>query len=202
MASRKKAGAVVGRRLDELVAVDAQLQIRLRHVKPAVWRRVIVPETITLAKLHTVIQVAMGWTDSHLHQYLIDGQIYGMPDPDWETDPPARDERRVRLKALIEAGVRKLAYEYDFGDGWEHDVTIEDLVTAPSSGPRVRCTAGANACPPEDVGGYGGYASFLAAIADPEHPEHDDTLSWVGYPFDPTAFDLNAVNQRLARIKA
>ena len=203
MASRRPAAprALPGG-LKELLAADLQLRIELMHIEPHVWRRVIVPETVTLAKLHQVLQAVMGWTDSHLHEYVIARKHYGTPDPDWPAEEPLHDERRVHLKPFIEARVRRFTYLYDFGDSWEHEITLEDLMLPKDTGPRLVCTAGENACPPEDVGGTGGYASFLEAIADPQHEQYQEMLDWIGYPFDPRAFDLNAVNQRLARIKA
>jgi Plasmid pRiA4b ORF-3-like protein len=203
MASRKSAAprAIPGG-LKELLAADLQLRIELMHIEPHVWRRVIVPETVTLAKLHQVLQAAMGWTDSHLHEYVIARKRYGTPDPDWPSTEPVLDERRVQLKPFIEARVRRFIYLYDFGDHWEHEITVEDLVVPKNNARRIVCTAGENACPPEDVGGEPGYANFLQAIADPHHEQHQELQGWIGYPFDPHAFDLNAVNQRLARIKA
>jgi len=203
MASRRPAAqrAIPGG-LKELLAADLQLRVELLHVEPHVWRRVIVPEAVTLSKLHQVLQTAMGWTDSHLHEYVIARKHYGIPDPDWPSEEPLQDERRVQLKPFIEARVRRFTYLYDFGDGWEHEITVEELLARKDSGPRIVCTAGENACPPEDVGGERGYASFLEAIANPHHEQYQEMLDWIGYPFDLRSFDLNAVNQRLARIKA
>lgn len=203
MASRRPAvPPAAARSVEKLLAVDVQLRVELKHVKPHVWRRVIVPETVTLAKLHTILQAAMGWSDSHLHEYEIAGRRYGIPDPDWPTSEPVLHERRVKLKALVEGRIRRFVYHYDFGDDWEHEVTLEDILAPKAGQPRVRCTAGENACPPEDVGGDPGYESFLEAIRDPAHEEHEQMIEWIGYPFDPAAFDINTVNQRLARIKA
>lgn len=203
MASRRSAAqrAIPGG-LKDLLAADLQLRIELMHIEPHVWRRVIVPETVTLAKLHQVLQAVMGWTDSHLHEYVIARKHYGTPDPDWPTDEPLQDERRVHLKSFIEARVRRFTYLYDFGDSWEHEITVEDLMLPKDTGPRLVCTAGENACPPEDVGGTGGYASFLEAIANPQHEQHQEMLDWIGYRFDPRACDLNVINQLLAHIKA
>ena len=202
MASRRPAAPRAAQgRLKDLVTADLQLRIELQHTEPHVWRRVIVPESLTLAKLHTVLQAAMGWTDSHVHEYEIAGKHYGTEDPDWPSDQPMLDERRVRLKSFVEARVRRFTYVYDFGDDWEHVVTIEDLVAPKDRRQPIVCTAGENACPPEDVGGGHAYGSFLEAIADPKHEQHQQMLDWIGYPFDPRAFDLNAINQRLARIK-
>ena len=164
------------------------------------WRRAHVPETITLAKLHTIFQRTMCWTNSHLHEFEIARRRYGVPDPEWPEETPLTNERRVKLNSFIEAGVRRFIYLYDFGDSWEHIVKIEDLVSHDPDCAPIVCTAGENACPPEDVGGQPGYVEFLAALADRTHEEHETMRRWIGYPFDPAAFDLNAVNRALARI--
>lgn len=109
------------------------------------------------------------------------------------------DERRVRLSQLIRHAGDRLAYVYDFGDGWLHDLRIERSVPAPASSRQVVCLAGARACPPEDCGGIGGYATFLAAMANPHHTRHVEYREWIGGDFDPEAFDLEAVNRALAR---
>jgi len=143
----------------------------------------------------------MGWTNSHLHEYEIARQRYGTPDDYYPDEEPVIDERRVRLKPLLESGLRRFIYVYDFGDHWEHIVTVEDLMMPKPDAPSVQCTAGENACPPEDVGSTGGYANFLAILRDPNHEEYADTLTWAGGAFDPAAFDLAAANERLAVIK-
>lgn len=205
MASRRRAVSprAVARRVAALTAMPVQLRVELRDVKPIVWRRLLVPETVTLAKLHVILQCSMGWTNSHLHEYEIARRRYGIPDDDndWPGAEPVADERRVRLKPLIESGLRRFTYQYDFGDSWEHVIKVEDLVPPKSATPPIICLAGANACPPEDVGGYPGYAEFLAALADPAHEEHAHMRSWVGGTFDPTAFDLAEINRNLATIK-
>jgi hypothetical protein len=202
MASRPStAPRAVARRVAKLTALQAQLRVELRGVEPLVWRRVLVPENITLAKLHVVLQWTMGWHDSHLHEYEIARRRYGIPDDEWPSTEPVTDERRVRLKPLIEDGLRRFTYLYDFGDHWEHIVKVEDLVPPKPDRPLIVCLAGANACPPEDVGGYPGYAEFLDALKDPMHEEHANLLRWIGGSFDPTAFDLAEINERLTAIK-
>jgi hypothetical protein len=181
--------------------LQAQMRIELREVKPVVWRRILVPENVTLAKLHVILQAAMGWTYGHLHEYTVGRQRYGMPDDEWPDDEPVIDERRVRLKSLIEDRVRRLRYLYDFGDNWEHDIRLEDLVLPRIGAPLLFCTAGENACPPQDVGGPPGYEEFLAALANPSHPEHESMTRWIGRPFDAAAFDLAEANERLGEIK-
>jgi pRiA4b ORF-3-like protein len=173
-----------------------EIKIELREVRPAVVRRVQVPGEMSLAGLHAVVQAAMGWTDSHLHEFEIAGARYGQPDPDWD-DGEVGDEAKTKLFRVAGQGGR-LGYVYDFGDGWTHTLTVEEVL-APEPGVRYpRCVSGRRACPPEDVGGPWGYDGFLAAMADPAHPEHDEYRGWVGGPFDPAAFNLDEVNEQLA----
>ena len=203
MASRRPAAnRAVARRVAKLTALQAQLRVELKRVEPLVWRRILVPENITLAKLHGVLINAMGWMGGHLHEYEIARQRYGVPDDEWPDAEPLNDERRVRLKSLLETGLRRFTYIYDLGDYWEHVVTVEDLVVPKPGLPPVRCTGGENACPPEDVGSADGYAAFLEILKDPTHEDHASMLEWAGGSFDPTAFSLDEINQRLADIKA
>lgn len=174
-----------------------RLGVTLRGVRPPVWRRIEVPAELTLARLHGVLQAAMGWTNSHLHHFY-QGQVYYGP-VDLLDDLAVEDERRVTVGDVLRRLRQRITYEYDFGDGWEHDVVLEARVERE---PRVRyprVVAGERACPPEDVGGAWGYAEFLAAVADPAHPEHDDLLDWYGDDFDPEAFDLAATDRRVRR---
>jgi hypothetical protein len=176
-----------------------QIRVTLKGVRPPIWRRLLVAGDTRLARLHDVLQIAMGWTDSHLHQFTAGGIAYGQPDREYGLD--VRDERRVALSQVLAREKAKLAYQYDFGDSWEHDVLVEKIL-APEPGVRYPiCIAGRRACPPEDCGGIWGYAGFIEAIRDPQHPEHDDTLEWIGGDFDPEQLDLDAINQELSRIR-
>lgn len=179
-----------------------QLRVDLLDVSPLIWRRLLVPDSIVLPTLHQVLQVTLGWTDSHLHEFVINGIRYAAPDPDWSEDLQQRDERRVVLnKALGQS--RCFDYVYDFGDDWHHVITVEDVrVGSPSEPLSLRCLAGENACPPEDVGGSHGYVDFLAALADPTHEQHEEYRAWNGGSFEPTRFDLLAINQQLSKTKA
>jgi hypothetical protein len=178
-----------------------QLRIELLDVKPAVWRRLLVPADIRLPRLHRVFQAALGWTNSHLHEFIINGARYADPDPEWMEELKQKDERRVPLATALGGESRAFEYCYDFGDGWHHSVVVEDPYVPPVAGTVLQCLAGENACPPEDVGGPPGYADFLAAIADPRHEEHENFLAWRGGGFDAARFDRKAVNQALRKIK-
>ncbi|GAC1672886.1 MAG: plasmid pRiA4b ORF-3 family protein [Steroidobacteraceae bacterium] len=178
-----------------------QLKIELLDVVPTVWRRIIVPETIQLSQIHQVFQAALGWTNSHLHEFVISGVRYSEPDPDFEDDDEHLDERHVPLQKALGMDARCFDYVYDFGDDWHHVVLIEDQHITMQRSPSIRCEDGENACPPEDVGGALRYADFLAALADPAHEEHAVFREWSGGRFDPRAFDLDAANRALRKIK-
>jgi Plasmid pRiA4b ORF-3-like protein len=189
MASRRTATPrALARRLATHIRLQFQLRVELQTVKPLVWRRVLVPDYVTLPKLRVILQWTMGWTNSHLHEHEIGRRSYGIPDEDWPCDEPLIDERHVRLKSLLDTGLRRFTYLYDFGDGWEHVVSVEDLVQPKADSPLIACSAGENACPPEDVGGPHSYSEFLDILKNPNHEEHADMTNWVGGAFDPAAF--------------
>jgi hypothetical protein len=172
-----------------------ELEIVLEEVEPPVQRRVQVPGEVSLAVLHEVVQSATGWTNSHLHEFAVDGRRYGIVDPDWDGQD-VTDEAKVKLFRLVREG-DWFGYLYDFGDNWAHRLTVEKIV-APEPGVRYpRCVSGQGACPPEDVGGPWGYEEFQAVLADPSHPEHGERLEWMGGPFDPHRFDLAEADRAL-----
>jgi len=180
-----------------------QLKIMLKWSKPPIWRRVIVRGDMSLDRLHWVIQLAMGWTNSHLHQYMLGRTCYGTPDPDSASmGMDILNEKRYTVADLAPAAKKKFIYEYDFGDGWQHEVVAEKILPPDSAFKPPVCLAGANACPPEDCGGMSGYYNLLATLADPKHPEHDELKEWVGGNLDPTRFDLHEANDGLKRFKA
>jgi hypothetical protein len=178
-----------------------QLKITLGEIEPEIWRRVVVPSSLTLAELHAVIQGAIGWQDSHLHMYEIGGRRYEIPGPDGSsTVDECRDERAYRLEDLLTKGM-EFVYVYDFGDDWGHWIDVEELREADHRETRPKCTAGNRACPPEDCGGPYGYPEFLDALADPSHPEHTDIKEWAG-EFEPEAFSTAQSNSLIAAILA
>jgi len=176
-----------------------QLKTSLKHSKPPIWRRIQVKGDTTLYKLHQIIQIAMGWTNTHLHQFIADGVYYGEPDPEFAFE--VVNERRVRL-AQVAGGVKdKFIYEYDFGDGWEHEIMVEKIMEPEPKVSYPRCIKGKRSCPPEDVGGVWGYFHFLEAIENKDHPEHGEYLEWIGGSFDPEAYECAEVNEELGEIR-
>jgi len=179
-----------------------QLKITLRDTHPPIWRRVLVPGHFTLGDLHWVIQVAMGWTNSHLHHFRVGETFYSLPTPytDWE-DANEKDSTDMRLDTIAPEAKVKFIYEYDFGDSWEHEILVEKIFPPDPKLKSPVCLKGARACPPEDVGGVWGYAEFLRAIKNPKHKEHRMYMDWSGGDFDPVVFDLDATNKLLKKIK-
>jgi hypothetical protein len=180
------------------VAPIYQIKVTLEDTRPPIWRRLLVRSDITLGDLHTIIQAAMGWWDYHLHQFIVGETYFGVPDPDYDSYMEMRDEQGVTLGQIAPREGFKFRYEYDFGDGWLHQVLVEKALSPEPGQSYPLCIKGRRACPPEDVGGTWGYVNFLEAIQDPDHEEHDEYLDWVGGDFDPEAFDLDEVNEVLS----
>lgn len=168
-----------------------ELRVQLRDIRPSVWRMLLVPHQVTLNELHRLLQAAMGWSDSHLYLFHIDGSLYGEPNPEWGRD--LRNSKRTRLEEIADEGCRSFLYEYDMGDSWMHEITLQRTVES-NGKESPRCTDGARACPPEDCGGPPGYEDFLEAISDPRHEQHEFMLDWADGEFDPQYFDIAAVN--------
>ena len=170
----------------------AHLRIKLDDVEPAVVRRVEVPLTIRLDRLHLVLQAAMGWTNSHLYEIRARDVGWGRPDPYFGDGPLDASKTRL-IDVLEDVGARSLKYLYDFGDGWEHSVRIERITDAVPGIAYPHLIEATGRCPPEDVGGPWGYREFLDAIADPNHQEHTERLQWIGGHFDPNHVDAETL---------
>ena len=178
-----------------------QIKVTLTDLQPPIWRRIQVRGDTTLAELHRNLQRTLGWTDRHLHQFIICGEHYGVPDEDDPGAHQTRDERRYRLDDVAAGAGAPFTYTYDFGDNWEHILEIEKTFPPDKSVRYPVCLAGAHTCPPEDVGGIPGYENFREAIGDPQHPDHKVLSEWIGGSFDPEAFDLDEVNRLLRAMR-
>ena len=176
------------------------LDVSLRGIRPRIWRCFAVPASIKLSRLHAVLQLAMGWTDSHLHEFTDGvGTRYGIPEHNDE-EPP-QDERKVRLDALIGERGDTLDYLYDFGDSWEHEIVLQSVAPAPKRPVKAEFIAGEGKCPPED-GGVPGYYEMLEALADKGHSEHERFKDWlIDGTFDPKGFDPVLTNLRLRSLR-
>lgn len=175
-----------------------RLHIALLDLSPPIWRQVEIASRSTLAELHWVLQAAMGWQGSHLHDFEIGEQRYGVPDPEFMEDD-LQDETSMSVAEALPDKRASLFYRYDFGDGWTHAILAEEIVAADPGAVYPRVLGGARACPPEDSGGSFGYADLLAILGKPRHKEHRSMREWVGLSFDPERFSLEEANRRLHR---
>ncbi|CAA7618937.1 conserved hypothetical protein [Magnetospirillum sp. LM-5] len=173
----------------------ARIRIELQDIEPKIWRRVDVPLSTSLMGVHDIIQVAMGWQCEHLFEFRVGDKIYSEPYPD--DDMYARktyNAKSIRLKTLVERGVGRFLYTYDFGDNWQHDIVIESVRDGDAEIDYPVFVDGARRCPPDDVGGSSGFMDFLEAMLNPTHEEHHQMLKWYGKPFDPQ--DINDAHVR------
>jgi len=182
-----------------------QIKVLLSHTKPPVWRRLIVDSRISLDALHDVLQISMGWTNSHMHQFVDrDGVIYAQSYDD--EFMPSLGNKMIEESAVLLSEVLKkekdwIKYEYDFGDGWEHKIILEKMLPHKKNQFSVVCIKGKRACPPEDCGGPWGYAHMLEQLAAPEDDEeYAELLEWLGDDFEPESFDLEETNEILQEI--
>lgn len=181
--------------MDEII----QLKITLAHTKPPIWRRILVDRNATFLELHYIIQIAMGWSNSHLFEFQFGD--YRVGEVDHEFDDFGMGElleaSETTLDQMITGITSKFIYEYDFGDSWIHKIVVEKYLPRDKSAEYPLCIAGKLNCPPEDCGGIPGFYNLLEIIADKKHPERKETLQWLGGSYDPAHFDKDAVNKIL-----
>jgi hypothetical protein len=177
----------------------ATIRIELRDTDPLIWRKVEVPTSITLTILHDIIQAVMGWSDYHLWEFTIDKQRYGLPmEDDWGAKP-RRDAAKVCLRDVLKPRKTTIDYLYDFGDGWEHRLTVTGVRPGDPTVAYPRYVGGEKNAPPEDCGGLPGFYDLLDAMTDTEHPNHADVIELAG-AYDPDKLDELSIKQALLRI--
>lgn len=171
-----------------------QIKVSLNEIKPSIWRRFLVKDTTTLPALHKILQTVMGWTNSHLHHFVVDGEVYSEPDEDNEIE--YIDYRKTRISDVMDSVNDEMTYEYDFGDGWEHTLILEKVIDSDPDMKDPVCLAGERNCPPEDCGGAYGFMEILKNL---NHEEYETWKTWVGEEYDSERFDINMVNRLLQR---
>lgn len=172
-----------------------QLKVTVRDVDPPVWRRIALRSDVSLGEMAAVLEGAMGWAGYHLHQLQVGDVRYGMRDPDSEAHE--LDENQFQIASVLSEIGMEMAWIYDFGDGWEHDVVVE-AIGPPEPGVEYPvCLDGQRACPAEDCGGPGGYAYLLEVVENPQHPEYAELSDWLSPDFDPEHFDADAATDAM-----
>ena len=176
-----------------------QLKLTVHEIRPAIWRRILVRSDTTLARLHLVIQVLMGWYDYHLYQFRIANEPHGPPRDD-DADYGYRKSVKVSIATAFAKGLDTIIYEYDFGDGWEIGIRLEKKIPERIQRERAICTGGARHGPMEDSGGPHGYQEMLGILRNPHHEEHDEIEQWIGSNFDPEGFNIDFENRLLREL--
>jgi hypothetical protein len=176
-----------------------RVHVSLLAIEPLIWRRIELSSQTTLRQFHRALQIVMGWENYHMHEFLVGKQRYGVPDSTYDEPGEVIVEGKIHLSDVLPAPGAQILYIYDFGDYWQHLVTLEEVVPAEPGAEYPRVVSGARSCPPEDCGGTGGYANLLDILMDPKHEDHQHMRDWAGEKFLAEAFSLNAINLRLRR---
>lgn len=187
----------------EVKIIEAiRIKISLDKTNPLIWRELLVARDITFYKFHHAIQIAMGWTNSHLFEFTIEGYRIGEIFENLEEQDESHiiNARETKLIALIDKEGEDFKYEYDFGDGWSHSIILEKFESLENTQQLPFCLSGALKCPPEDCGGITGFYDFLSIISNKRHPDYQDTKVWAGGKFNSTEFDVVKINKQLKNI--
>ena len=169
-------------------------QMKLSLIDTEIWRRFIVRSDTRLPEFHKIIQTLMGWTNSHLHHFKVNSLFYGPPEEDFNSSV---NYEKVDLEMIVKKKGFCFYYEYDFGDGWEHEIVVEDILPFQKGHFYPECLEGQKACPPEDCGGAPGYCQILDALKDKGNPENEEILEWLGNFYNPDLFDVKGINRLL-----
>ena len=185
------------------------LRVILENSKPVIWRDILVPSDLSLEALHYVIQTVMGWENSHAHQFIAEKVIYsndternnvddeyGLLDTE-ELEKQNCNEKKYTVGNLLTKEGASIVYEYDLGDSWTHQVELRKILPVDANVRQPRCIKGEKACPPEDCGGIWGYTDMLESL---QNTEDTHILTWFGENFNPTDFDIEAINKTLRRL--
>ncbi|MCF7708665.1 MAG: plasmid pRiA4b ORF-3 family protein [Verrucomicrobia bacterium] len=181
-----------------------QFKITLTAITPLIWRRIQVPAMYSFWELHVAIQDAMGWLDCHLHTFRIpeehENRFIEIGSPsDVFDDETIIPEHKTPLAQYVTDPGQVIKYEYDFGDGWLHEVLLEEALPKTKGARFPKCIDGERACPPEDCGGPPGYYELLETLQNPEHEEYEDSVDWLKnhlknyHPFNPDEFSPSKV---------
>lgn len=184
-----------------IMSQTLHFKIVLIESKPLIWRTFQVTDDYRFDRFHQVIQIVMGWQNSHLHEFRIKDRLIGMVD-EWseEYSPGMEDETKIYLRDVSLDEKEAFTYLYDFGDSWSHVIYLENISNTKLLDPI--CTGAEKACPPEDCGGVWGYSDLLEILKDPSHPEYDEYIEWLPSGFNPDHFSLEAVNTELKKFGA
>lgn len=183
-----------------IIMAILQLKIELGGITPKIWRRFLVKDNITFHGLHTIIQEVMGWENYHLYSFNIGGVRIEMPDEGGDQEYESKNSKKVKLFYYVTKEKQKFHYEYDFGDSWEHEIVVENILDSLPKGVQQvpYCIEGERACPPEDCGGIWGYEELFEISKDKNHPDYEERIvDWLSEGWNFEKFNIDEVNKRL-----
>ena len=173
-----------------------QFKVTLKDSKPKIWRRFQAEDDLMFFDLHYIIQAVMGWENDHLYQFIVEKNRY-IGDPEMLESDDIMDDGKTKLSDIFNEPKTKIIYEYDFGDGWEHELVLEKILEKDPKQHYPVCLAGKLNCPPEDCGGIYGFNNMMQILKDEKHPNHEGIKEWIGENYNPDFFDLETVNEFL-----
>lgn len=176
--------------------ISYQIYIELQEIEPKIWRRIELNPNIFLDDFHRIVQTAMGWTNSHLHEFVAGRRRFAPAEFEVER---AVDSRRFKLTDILNLERPMITYEYDFGDGWMHTIKLEKINLLDKKLSNPVCISGARCCPPEDVGGISGYQQMLEVLKDPDNDEYESYKEWLGYIYDPEYLNPEDITKSLSK---
>ena len=176
-----------------------RVRVSLLDIEPPIWRRIELSSQTTLRQFHRILQIAMGWENSHLHEFLVGLQRYGIPDPTYDEPGDVVPEGKVRLSDFLSTPGAQIRYHYDFGDCWQHAIELESEIEAVAGIEYPHLVDGARSCPPEDCGGVSGYADLLNILMDPQNEEFQHMRAWAGDKFNAEVSSAKTINMRLRK---
>ena len=175
------------------------MHLAIQDLQPPIWRRMVVRESMSLARLHDAIQIAFGWFDYQVHRFVVNDLFYGNPVRR-ENVTTIEDDRDFTLADLELSPKETMLYEYNFGDGWRIGMLVERIDTAKTGVKYPLLSAGSLNGPPEDCGGPDGYKEVLYSLKNPDEPLSKEWLEWLGEGYDPEELDLTKLNKALGKL--
>lgn len=177
-----------------------QFKITLTGSSPSIWRRFWIESDLTFYDLHHVVQLVMGWTNSHLYQFIYERHS-AIGNPELLESDDVADDKDTFVEVIFDSAGAEVVYEYDFGDGWKHILELEKVLEKKPSQQYPFCLEGEQSCPPEDCGGIPGFYEMMKVLKNKKHPRHKETKEWIGGGYEAGVFDMKAVNNKLKNLQ-